>query len=160
MHLNLFCSQPKTKTRINELTLRRIIFWSSLVVWDSWYWIRLTQNRNELQALVSKVMNHFLLWVVGELSFFQERLYFFDLIILGERSSKLTSNVNRTGSIIVVTTGNKVPAFYKFQVLYRIHKNMSLSLVFDVTRKRSVSFWWVETSKKNDKHFDPCRLDY
>jgi hypothetical protein len=67
------------------------------------------------------------------------RLYFLDLIILGERSFKLTSNVNRAGSIIVVTTGNKIPTFYKFLGLYRIHKSMPLALVSEVTRKLSMS---------------------
>jgi len=143
--------------RKNALKLPRLIFCSILVVWKIWYWIHLVPNRNQLHALVSTVKNHFLFWVVGEVSSIQERFYFLDLIIISEMPLKLTSNVNRADSIIFVA---KIPAFYKFRGLYHIHKNMSLTLVSDVTRKSSVSLWRVETSKKNDKHFDPCRLDY
>jgi hypothetical protein len=57
-----------------------------------------------------------------------------------ERSLKLASNINRASSIIVVTTSNKITAFYIFRGVYHIHKSMSLTLVSDVTRKCSDSF--------------------
>ena len=135
-------------------------------MWESLYWIHLSQNRNQLQAVVSKVMNNFLLYsAANTLSswraiVFQERLYLLHLIILGDRSLKLTSNIHTAKYNYRCNDRQQIPAFYKFRGLYPVHKSMSMSLLSDVTRKRTVSFCRVETSKKNYKHFDPCRLGY